>query len=75
VLTTHAQSPEVSQTSVSTHLLQAFKIITEFRVDTVCENLEVLAIHNVLLSVEEPRWNLVLGGVLDDGNDAFKFFG
>jgi hypothetical protein len=27
------------------------------------------------LSVEEPAGDLVLGGVLDDGNDALEFFG
>lgn len=54
VLTTHTQAPVVSQTPMRTDLLQALQVITQFRVDTVRQNLLVLAIHNIALSVEEP---------------------
>lgn len=56
-------------------LLQALQILTELAVHTVGQDLVVLAIHNVALSVEEPGGNLVLGWVLDDGDNALEFFG
>lgn len=54
VLTTDTQAPVVSETTVSADLLQALEIITELGVDTVGENLGVLAVDNVALSVKEP---------------------
>ncbi|KAG9967235.1 ribosomal protein S13, partial [Aureobasidium melanogenum] len=74
VLTTDAEAPVVAETSVGTDLLQSLKVLTELGVDTVSEDLEVLAVDNVALSVEEPRGDLVLGGVLDDGDDALELF-
>lgn len=74
VLTTDTEAPVVTKTSVGADLLQSLEIITELGVDTVGEDLEVLAIDNVALPVEEPAWDLVLGGVLDDGDDALEFF-
>jgi len=65
----------VSETSVRTNLLQSLEIVTELGVDTVGEDLEVLAVDNVALSVQEPGWDLVLGRVLDDGDDTLKLFG
>jgi len=56
-------------------LLQAFQIITKLGVDTVGENLRVLAIDDITLTIEKPCWDLVLGGVLDDGDDSLEFFG
>lgn len=60
---------------MSTDLLQAFKILTKLGVDTVGQNLRVFAINNIALTVEEPGWDLVLGGVLDDRDDSLEFFG
>ena len=60
------------QTTVSTDLLQSLKIVTQFRVDRVRENLAVLAINDIPLSVKEPCGDLELGGVLNDGDDTFK---
>ena len=51
VLTTDTETPEVTETTVGTDLLQALEIITKFGVNTVRENLAVLAIDNVLLPV------------------------
>jgi len=65
----------VTQTTMSTNLLQPFQILAKLRVYIVGENLIVFAVDNILLSVEEPGGDLVLGGVLDDGNDALEFFG
>ena len=60
------------ETAVSADLLQALKIITELRVNTVGEDLAVLAVDNVVLSVEHPGGDLVGGRVLDDGNETLK---
>jgi hypothetical protein len=65
----------VTQTTMSTDLLQALKILTKLGVDAVGENLRVFAIHDIALTIEEPGWDLVLGGVLDDRDDSLEFFG
>jgi hypothetical protein len=59
VLTTDTEAPVVTETTVSTDLLEALKIVTELGVDTVGEGLRVLAVDNVALPVEEPGRNLV----------------
>ena len=74
VLTTDAEAPVVTKTSVGADLLQSLEIITELGVDAVGEDLEVLAVNDIALSVEEPGGDLVLGGVLDDGDDVLKLF-
>jgi hypothetical protein len=74
VLSTHTEAPVVTQTTMRADLLQSLQIVTEFRVDAVGEDLRVFAVDNVTLPVEEPCGDLVLGGVLDDGDDAFEFF-
>lgn len=75
VLTTDAKAPVVTKTTVSADLLQALEVVTELGVDAVGQDLLVLAGDDVALSVEEPGWDLVLGWVLDDGDDALEFFG
>ena len=60
---------------MGTNLLQALQILTQLALHTVGQNLVVLAINNIALSVEEPFGNLVLGGVLDDGNNSLELFG
>lgn len=61
----------MTNTTVSADLLQAFHIFTELVVKTVGQEMAVLAVLGVLLTVEEPIGDLVLAGVLHDGNDAF----
>lgn len=75
VLTTDTETPVVTETSVGADLLQALKVLTELGVNTVGEDLTVLAVDDVALSVQEPGWDLVLSWVLDDGNDALELFG
>jgi hypothetical protein len=65
----------VTQTTMRTDLLQSFQIVTELGVDAVGEDLRIFAVDNVALSVEEPAGDLVLGWVLDDGDDSFELFG
>jgi hypothetical protein len=55
--------------------LQTFQVITEFRIDSVGEDLGVFAVDNIALPVEEPGRDLVLCRVLEDGDDALEFFG
>jgi hypothetical protein len=59
VLSAHAQAPVVSQTTVSADLLQTLQIVTELAVNAVGEDLAVLAIDNIALSVEEPGGDFV----------------
>jgi len=54
VLTTDTESPVVTETSVGTDLLQPLEIVTELGVNTVGQDLRVLAIDNIALSVKEP---------------------
>lgn len=75
VLTTDTETPVVAETTVSADLLEALEILTELGVDTVGQNLRVLAVDNVALPVEEPGGDLVLRGVLDDGDDTLELFG
>ena len=75
MLTPDTETPEVTETTVSTNLLQPLQVITELRVDTVGQNLRVLAIDDVPLPVQEPRGDLELRGVLDDGDDTLELIG
>ena len=75
MLTPHPQAPVMPQTPMRTDLLQALQILTQLAVHSVGQYLRVLAVYDIALSVEEPGGNLVLSGVLDDGDDAFEFFG
>lgn len=54
VLTTDAQAPVVSETTVGADLLEALEVVTQLGVDTVGEDLVVLAVDDIALSVEEP---------------------
>jgi hypothetical protein len=75
VLTTDTEAPVVTQTAVGADLLQALEILTDLGVETVGDNLGVLAIGDIALSVKEPRGDLVLGRSLEDGDDALQLFG
>lgn len=59
VLTTDTETPVVTETTVSTDLLQALEILTELAVNVVGQDLAVLAIDDVALPVEEPGGDLV----------------
>lgn len=60
---------------MSTDLLQSLQILTKFAFHAVGQNLSILAINDIALSVEEPCWDLVLCRILDDSDDSFEFFG
>lgn len=75
MLSTDAESPVVTKTTVSTDLLETLKIVTELGVNVVGEDLVILAVNDITLSVEEPSGNLVLCWVLDDGDNSLELFG
>jgi hypothetical protein len=75
VLTTDTEAPVVTETTVRADLLQALKILTELAVQVVGDKLGVLAIGDVALSVQEPGGDLVLGRVLEDGDNTLELFG
>ena len=75
MLSPNPQTPVMPQTSMRTDLLQALQVLTQLAVHAVCQDLRILAIHNVTLAIEEPSGNFVLSGVLNNGNDAFEFLG
>ena len=75
MLTPDTETPEVTETTVRTDLLQPLEIVTELRVNAVGKNLRVLAIDDVPLPVQEPRGDLELRGVLDDGDDTLELIG
>ena len=75
VLTADTEAPVVSETTVGADLLEALQILTELGVDAVGQDVGVLAVDDVALSVQEPGGDLVLGGVLDDGDDTLELFG
>ena len=74
VLTTNTDTPVVTETTVVTDLLQTFEIFTELGVKNVGDDLRRLAVNNILLSVEEPVGDLVLGRVLENSDNTFQFF-
>ena len=64
----------MSETTVGPDLLQSLEVVAELGVHTVCKNLVVLAVDDIALTIQEPGRDLVLGGVLDDGDDALELF-
>ena len=47
MLTTNTKTPEVSETTVGTDFLETLQVVTEFGVNSIGENLAVLAVDNV----------------------------
>lgn len=74
VLTSDLQAPEVSDTSVGSDLLQSLQVISQLRLQIVGQDVVVLTVNLVLLSVQEPGWDLVLSWVLHDGDNSLQFF-
>lgn len=72
MLATNLDAPEVSETTVGSHVLQSLEVLTELGVENVCGNLGVLARSDILLSVEEPLRDLELQRVLDDGDKSLN---
>jgi hypothetical protein len=75
VLSTNTKAPVVTETTMSTDLLQSLKILTKLGIDTVGKNLGIFAIDDIALTIEEPSGDLVLGRILNDCDDSLEFFG
>ena len=65
-LTSDSLSPEVSQTSVVLGLSHSLEILSEAGIKVVGDELGVSSVSGVLLSVQEPLWDVVLGGSGED---------
>ena len=57
-----------------TDLLKPLQVLPQLAVHAVGQDLRVLAIHDVALTIEEPCRDFVLRGVLDNGNDTLELF-
>lgn len=64
----------MTNTSVSSDLLQSLNVVTQFRLQVVRKSVVVLSVDKVLLSVEEPGWDLVLCWVLHNSDDSLELF-
>lgn len=71
VLALNMKTPEVAHPSVDLNFLQPHQVFTKVVVQTTGQNLAVLSILHVLLSVQEPDWNLVLAWILHNGGRVF----
>jgi len=72
VLTTHTDTPVVTETTMGADLFQSLKILTELRVNGIGQDLRVFAVNDIALPVQEPERYLELGRVLKDGDNAFQ---
>ena len=72
MLTTDAQTPEVTETTMVADLLKTLKILAHLVVESVGQDLRVLTVLDVLLTIEEPFRDLVLQRVLDNVDQALK---
>jgi hypothetical protein len=69
VLSSDSGLPEVSETSVESHLLHSLEILTKDTVQQVSVLVSWFSILNILGSVQEPEWDLELLRIGDDGNN------
>ena len=70
MLAAHTHAPIVTKTAMRANSLQTLHIFAELGVQTVRGDLVVLAVLDVLLSVEKPVRDLVLTRVGDNGHNA-----
>ena len=66
VLTSHTETPVVTEPTVGPDLLESLKILTQLVVEDVGHDLGGLAVLDVTLPVEEPVGDLVLTGILNE---------
>jgi len=74
VLTSDLQAPEMSKTSVTSDLLESFKIFSELSIQSVGSQLGESTILEILLSVQEPLGDTVADGVSNDFLDLVHLF-
>ena len=60
MLSSDLDSPEMSETSVGSNLLQSFEILSELGVEGVGDELRPGSVSDVSLSVQEPFGDVVI---------------
>ena len=73
-MTTNADAPEVTQTSVRADLLQSLHIVTQRSVERIRKHVRVFAGRKVFASIEEPDGHFELTRIRHHGHDAINFF-
>ena len=73
VLSTNTNAPPVTKTTMGTNLLHPFNIITKLGIKVLRKDLRILSRLEILLSVQEPKWDLELTRILNDSNELLNF--
>merc|ERR1719419_1154250 len=72
VLSTHFESPMMTQTTMTSGFLPFLEILSEFRRQLMSVNVQWFSCLHILLSVEKPIGNVVLSGILNDRPSIFN---
>lgn len=62
----------MTKTTMDADLLQTLQILTQLVIQVVGQELAEFAILMILLTIEEPIGDLVILGVLHDGNNTLQ---
>lgn len=73
VLTTHTNTPMMSETTMSTDLLQSLQVLTENIVQDVGDGLAVSTVLVIFLTIEQVVGDFVLTWVLNNVHQTFQF--
>merc|ERR1719419_613325 len=72
VLSTHFESPMMTQTTMTSGFLPFLEILSEFCCQLMSVEVQWFSSLHILLSVEEPIGNVVLSGILDNRLHLFN---
>jgi len=75
VLSPNTNTPPVTQTTVCPNLLEPLNVISQLSIKVLGKDLSVLARLEILLTIEEPKRNLELAWVLNNGYEFLNFIG
>jgi len=73
MLTSDTDTPEMSDTSMTSDFLESFQIVSQLRFQNVSVNLSVSTGLVISLSVQEPQRNVIFQRLLDDINKLVDF--
>jgi hypothetical protein len=65
----------MTKTTMGSNLLHALNVLTQLGINVLDKNLTVLSSLEILLTIEEPEWNLELTWILDNGDKLFNLIG
>merc|ERR1712212_1093435 len=68
VLSSHPETPVMSQPTMGLDLLQPFQILTKFVLQTVSKDLRIFTVLHVFRTIQVVVRNLILSRVLHDGD-------